>query len=138
MIKQNAIDQLKEDEGFRTHLYKCSAGKQTIGYGWNIEDIGISEDCAEYVLERLVDICVIDLYDTFDWFENMPDPVQEVLINMCYNLGINRLKGFKKALAAFNKRDWQTAADEMKDSRWFRQVGKRAQRLVNIVEKIND
>lgn len=138
MRRSGIIEQLKKDEGFSQYLYDCPAGKKTIGYGWNVEDIGISHDCAEYVLERLVDDCTEDLYYSFPWFKNMPDQVQEVLVNMCYNLGINRLKLFKKALAAFSKRDWQAAAVEMKDSRWFGQVGKRAQRLVSIIEQIND
>jgi len=137
MIKQNIIEQLKKDEGFRTHLYKCSAGKKTFGYGWNVEDVGINRECAEYVLGKMVDTCILELYDSFKWFKNMPDQVQEVLVNMCYNLGINRLKLFRKALTAFQNRDWQTAASEMEDSHWFFQVGIRAERLVSIVRKLD-
>lgn len=133
LTKQNVLEQLKIDEGFRSEVYQCSEGKNTIGYGLNLDDVGMAEPIAAFALGYHVDKCVQELYENFKWFEEMPDRVQGVLINMCYNIGLSRLKGFKKALAAFEAGDFQTAAAEMKDSRWYRQVGPRAQRLVRIV-----
>ena len=56
---------------------------------------------------------------------------QEVIVNMCFNMGAPRLSGFKKFIAGVNAGDWKTAAVEMMDSRWARQVGDRAVRLKN-------
>ena len=50
---------------------------------------------------------------------------------MCFNMGAPRLSGFKKFIAGVNSGDWNTAAVEMMDSRWARQVGDRAIRLKN-------
>lgn len=134
MISQKAIiEQLKIDELFREKLYKCPAGKWTIGYGWNIEDTGISEGIAEIILYRQVEQCEAELYENFKWFPDLPDRIQEALVNMCFNLGISRLKTFKNMISAFERHDYENAALEMRDSKWYRQVGERAKRLVRIV-----
>jgi lysozyme len=130
---QNVIDQLKQDEGFRDKPYRCTENKLTIGYGWNIEDTGITEQQAEMILVDQVIKCDKELRDNFKWFPDLPERMQEVLVNMCFNMGISRLKGFKKTLKAFEDKCYLTAAAEMRESKWYNQVGPRAQRLVRIV-----
>jgi lysozyme len=63
------------------------------------------------------------------WWRGLNDTRQRVLANMCFNLGYPRLSKFKKFLAAAKDQDWETAADEMMDSKWATQVGDRAVRL---------
>ena len=79
--------------------------------------------------------CVI-LYGE-PYFEDFPDEVQEILVNMMFNMGRPRLSKFKKMNAALKKEDWIEAAKEGRDSRWHKQVTKRAERLMTRLENIS-
>jgi lysozyme len=70
--------------------------------------------------------CTI-LYDNFD---ELPEEVQRIIANMMFNMGRPRLSKFKGMKRGVDARDWNSAADEMVDSAWYRQVTKRADRLV--------
>ena len=70
------------------------------------------------------------------YFEDFPDEVQEILVNMMFNLGRPRLSKFKKMNAALKKEDWKEAAKEGRDSRWYRQVTNRAERLMTTLENV--
>ena len=126
---------LKIDEGFRAKPYKCSAGKLTIGYGRNIEDVGISEDEALYLLNNDISYCYNKLYAVYPWFKELDGARQYVLVNMCYNIGITRLSGFKRMLKSLQFNDFETAASEMLNSKWAAQVPNRAARLAEIMKK---
>ncbi len=128
---------IKKHEGLRLRPYKCSAGKLTIGYGRNIEDIGITDEEAEYLLMNDISRVEQELFSNFEWFEGLPSQAQSVMVNMCFNLGIARLKGFRKFLAAMEAGAWQNAAREMMDSRWANQVPVRARELRDIVLSLN-
>ena len=132
MDKQALLDQLKRDEGLRLKPYKCTAGKLTIGFGRNLEDVGISEQEAELMLMEDIRNVAIELADN-RIYEKLDDARQTVLANMAFNLGMSRLGKFKKMWAALSRQDYQKAADEMMDSRWARQVGVRAKRLEAIM-----
>lgn len=121
--------QLVVDEGFRPKPYRCSAGKLTIGIGRNIEDMGIARDEAEYMLHNDIEN-LLSLLWIRQTIEGLDDVRAEVILNMAFNLGSPRLFGFKKMRAALESRDFERAADEMKDSAWYSQVGSRAVRLV--------
>ena len=121
------IEQLKMHEGFRSKPYKCTAGKLTIGYGRNIEDVGISKEEAELLLQSDIVNCV-GLLASNNLLYGASDR-DDVLVNMCFNLGINRLLKFKKMIAAYKAGDYELAAKEMLDSKWARQVPNRAKEL---------
>ena len=70
-----------------------------------------------------------------EWWNDLPEDLQRVMANMCFNLGITRLLKFKKFLAAMEDKEWDKAAVEMMDSRWATQVGARATRLKDRVLK---
>jgi lysozyme len=132
-------EQLKRHEGavekYGYHFpYKCPAGKLTIGYGRNIEERGISEDEAEYLLNNDIKLSEGELSKALPWFGNLSPVRQAVLINMHFNIGLARLKGFVKSLAAIERGEYKTAAAEMLDSKWARQVGKRADELAKQME----
>lgn len=129
LIPAQTIDQIKLDEGFRSKPYQCTAGKITIGYGRNIEDNGITKSEAESLLLNDVKAAQIELLNTFDWFTELNGARQGVLINMAFNLGLPRLKKFKKMLSALSESDYHEASKQMLDSRWAVQVGERANRL---------
>lgn len=129
------VETLKKHEGFSGKLYRCPEGKLTIGYGFNLEAIEMPEHVAEYWLEYIALELHTKLRKEFSWFLWESDGVQNVLIDMAYNLGLEGLKGFKKMLAAIEAQDYRTAAIEMLDSKWAEQVGQRAIDLSKIMEE---
>ena len=75
-------------------------------------------------------IAIADFRVIFSDWETIPAEVQEIIINMLFNLGRNRLLKFKKFIEAVYAKEWDRAADEMQNSRWYTQVGNRSKRLV--------
>ena len=133
MNREQVIEELKRDEGVVLTLYQCSAGKNTIGVGRNLDDRGITDDESDYLLSNDIDICIEELTNAFPWFVDLSDTRQRVMVNMCFNLGLSRLMGFKNFLAAMEAGDWETAGVEMLDSKWAVQVGPRSTRLKDLV-----
>jgi len=133
MNRDLLITELKRDEGVKLKAYQDTVGIWTIGIGRNLQDVGVSMDEAEYMLANDIDVAVGELQRTFGWFEGLSDARQRVCVNMCFNLGLSRLLGFKKFLAAMAIGDWKTAGVEMLDSKWSRQVGVRSTRLKDLL-----
>lgn len=127
------VELLKRHEGIKLFPYKCTAGKLTIGYGRNIEDTGISEEEAEFMLQADIDRCISELVDKTDYFVSLCEPRQTVLINMVFNLGWTRFCRFRKMVKAIKDGDYERASVEMLDSRWADQVGGRAKELSAIM-----
>ena len=128
------IDQLIRHEGIRLKPYKCPAGKLTIGIGRNIEDNGITEAEAIILLMNDIGRCQWEVDTAFPWSVKLDKPRYNVLVNMCFNMGISRLSSFRKMLAALKERDYNEASIEGLDSRWAKQVGKRAVELMQIIK----
>jgi len=122
-------EQLRRDEGFRTHPYTDTKGKLTIGYGRNLTGKGISLIEAEYLLGNDVPETKQILIARLPWFVALDDSRQGVLQNMGFNLGFEELEKFPRLLMACAQGDWNAAADEMKNSLWYKEVGDRAVRL---------
>ena len=123
--------QLTRHEGIRLKPYHDSVGKLTLGIGRNIEDIGISEEEALILLRNDILRVSKDLTDHIEWWSSLDEPRRLVLMNMAFNIGITRLLLFHKMLTALQSGDYQKAANEMKDSEWYRQIGSRALELEN-------
>lgn len=121
--------ELMRDEGVRLKPYRCTAGKLTIGVGRNIEDNGISNEEAAFLLANDLKSCERDLDALLPSWRNLSDARQRVLLNMMFNMGRSRLSGFTKFLACLKMNDFTGAADQMMDSLWAKQVGQRATRL---------
>jgi lysozyme len=123
------IEQLIDEEDLRLRLYRCPAGKWTIGIGRNIEDNGIRWSEALFMVQNDVNEALADL-QTFPWFKAL-DPVRAwTLVSVRFNLGPARFRGFKRMLLALADGNHASAADELQDSDWFRQVGQRGPKLV--------
>ncbi|MCK5615254.1 glycoside hydrolase family protein, partial [Candidatus Pacearchaeota archaeon] len=120
---------------YRQFPYKCSAGKLTIGIGRNIEERGISEDEAKYLLHNDIEICKAELNLLFPIVKALNSARYNVLINLCFNIGIKRTSGFKKMWAALSVGDYDEAARQMLDSKWAGQVGPRAIELSKIMSE---
>ena len=125
---------IKKHEGLRLKPYKCTAGKLTIGYGRNIEDNGITESEAEMLLNNDIQNCYSECSKLTCW-NKLNEARQAVLVDMCFNLGISRLKGFKKMLAALEVGAYYRASAEMLDSKWAKDVKTRATKLAAIIKK---
>ncbi len=125
--------QLIEHEGLRLKPYRCPAGKLTIGIGRNLDDRGISEQEAAVLCRNDIDGAERDLDRNVPWWRELSAVRQMALVDMCLNLGWPRLSGFKRMLAALERTDYETAADEMLDSKWARQVGVRAVRIADMI-----
>lgn len=128
-----AAQLIKKHEGLRLKPYKCTAGKLTIGYGRNLDDNGITGSEAEALLYNDIQNCYAECVK-FPFWNTLNEARQTVLLDMCYNLGISRLKGFKKMLAALGRGEYETASKEMLDSKWAFDVKKRATELAEIMK----
>lgn len=130
----NLLDLVKRHEGLRLKPYLCTADKLSIGFGRNLDDMGISEDEATYLLQTDIDRCYSEL-SVFTWFHELDQIRQEALISMLFNLGLPRFLTFKKMIARLKEKRYSEAANEMIRSRWALQVGERANELAYMVER---
>ena len=116
-------------------MYRCSEGKLTIGVGRCIDEnggIGLSEEEIDYLLDADIVRCLREL-STFEWFSNLDEVRQDAMVSICLNLGLTKLRGFKKALTAMRYNLYEEAANEFLDSRWHDQVGYRAKELAEMI-----
>lgn len=125
--------QLKKHEGFRPTIYKDTVGKWTIGYGRNLSDGGITIDEASVLLENDMGKAITAAEGIFDNFDTLNDQRKAVVANMAFNIGAGGLRQFVKFIKAVNDGDFNTAAVEMLNSRWAKQVGIRAIELADIM-----
>lgn len=125
------VEQLIEHEGMELMPYRCTAEKLTIGVGRNIEDRGISEDEARYLLANDIAIVEEEILKRQPMVATLDSVRQRVLVDMAFNLGMPTLMKFQNMWDAIEEEDWDEAAAQMLDSRWARQVGRRAERLAD-------
>ena len=143
---QQLREQLKIDEGVKYEIYLDHLGYPTFGIGHLIveadEEHGkpvgtpITEERVNAVFDSDVAIYISEAKKVFPNLETLPSEAQEVIVNMTFNMGAPRLSKFKKFIAGVNAGDWNTAAVEMMDSRWARQVGNRAVRLRDRIQAL--
>ena len=139
-------EEISKDEGIKFETYRCSLGHLTGGIGhliteWD-EEIYSGPVGTAIPTEQVNDWFAKDIETTikdcnllFSQFDNLPDDIQHVLANMCFQLGRPRLSKFKNMIAAVEDLDWHRMADEMENSRWFKQTPNRAKRLIAIVDR---
>lgn len=127
--------QLIVDEGKRNRMYLDTAvpPRWTAGVGRNLTDRDFSEDEIALMLKNDIAIVERELDKQLPWWRKMNDARQNCLANMAFNLGVPRLLGFKRALAAMQAERWVSASDELLDSTWSRQVGRRAIRIASVI-----
>lgn len=135
-LLQKVKDQLLRHEGLRLTPYRCTAGKLTIGIGRNLDDCGISQKEAYVLLENDILNCEKQLLDEIpDIYNGLDEVRKSVLLNMCFNLGISALQGFKTTLSYIRSGDYERAANGMLASKWAKQVGRRAIELSELMRK---
>ena len=145
--RERVRDQLKIDEGVVYEVYLDHLGLPTCGIGHLVvegdlehgEPVGfpVGEDRVNTLFnidfQTMIKECEA-LYE--DNWNTYPEEVQEVLVNMMFNMGRSRMAGFKNFRKALDEGDWKTSAVEGRDSRWYDQVGARAERLMSRLEKV--
>lgn len=131
------LEKLKEilikHEGSEQYAYEDSLGYITVGIGRCLDrrkGKGLSKREQLYLLQNDIDDCKRQL-DPFVWYQNLDDVRKCVMIELCFNLGIHGLMGFKKMIAAIKKNDFETAMMELLDSKWATQVGKERQKNIS-------
>jgi lysozyme len=139
-------EQLKIDEGVKYEIYKDHLGYDTFGIGHLIvkedEEFGkpvgtkVSEDRVNAVFTRDVLKMISEAKILFPKFDTLPEEAQQVITNMIFNMGRPRLSNFKKFISFINESKWVEASNEMLNSTWAKQVGKRAQRLSDKIKSI--
>ncbi len=144
------IDQLRreldEDEGCVYEIYLDHLGYPTFGighlvtkhdeeYGWSVgTDVDVER--VREVFEEDVQTVLSDCKKLYHNFYDLPEEVQLIIANMMFNMGYTRLSKFKNMKLSVDARNWDVAADEMVDSKWYYQVPNRAERLVERMRNI--
>ncbi len=146
MIKSNLYDQLKVDEGVVYEIYIDTEGHPTFGVGHLILEsdpeytLGvktpISEDRVNECLRQDVNIALDECEVLYPQWNSLPSEVQEILANMMFNMGLPTLLKFVNMNKAIKGHRWSEAAAQGRDSKWYRQVTSRAERLMQRLEKI--
>lgn len=144
-------EDLMRDEGCRLTPYRDSLGLLTTGVGHCLDTnpltaeqrahIGhdgrshpLTQAQAEWLLDQDIEASLSDLDRALPWWRKMPDDAQRALANMAFNLGIKKLLGFKRTLAALQSSQYANASELMLQSLWATQVKARAVRLANLVK----
>lgn len=144
------IDQLKEtlkvDEGVVYEIYNDHLGYPTFGIGHLVletdaehgQAVGtpVSEERVDECFEKDVESVISDCKKLHDGWDGYPEEVKQIVANMMFNMGLTRLSKFKKHNSALQSGDWKTAAVEGRDSRWYKQVTNRAERLMERLENV--
>ena len=127
------IKQLKIHEGYKPRVYKCTAGVDTIGIGFAIKDLYLSEEVCELILKEKLQLLDDRFVVTFDWYDDAPQEVKNTCINMAYQLGFRGFCKFKKTISHLASRDYISASEEMLISKWAKQTPNRAKELSEII-----
>lgn len=126
----NVSELIQRHEGFRAKPYVDTVGKITIGYGRNLTDIGMSLDEIKYLfnndLQRAYDACAV-----YPWFLSLSEARKAACIDLAFNLG--NIGRFPKFCAAMAVSDYSSAANELVNSAWYKQVGIRGPELVALI-----
>ena len=144
------IDQLRKqliiDEGQVNEIYKDHLGYPTFGIGHLVIEsdpeyglevgVAVSEERVKSVFEEDVQTVIGDCKKLHDGWDGYPQEVKQIVANMMFNMGLTRLSKFKKHNAALQCGDWKEAAVEGRDSRWYKQVTNRAERLMKRLEEV--
>lgn len=146
------VEWLEDFEGYEPVPYLDSVGIETVGIGRNLEVHpfdkeelhDIEANNGEWAHVCAVEWCYSELQGIRQslvigapWVVEQPIDVRLILTDMAYNLGLGGLWNFKKMLKAMKEGDYQTAAEELKDSKYFRQTGRRSEHHYGLLKELS-
>ena len=145
--REAVFEQLKIDEGVVNEIYKDHLGYPTFGVGHLVlesdpefgAEVGtpVSEERVRECFERDLDTAISECVALYgEQFNDWPDEVQQIIVNMMFNMGRTRLGKFNNFRKALEAQDWKQAGIEGRDSRWHKQVTNRAERLMVRLEQV--
>ncbi len=124
-------DRIKRHEGLRFTPYEDSVGVSTVGYGRNLRDVPFSQDEVDLMFDNDLRRA-LGAAESLVAYEQLNVVRRGVLIEMCFQMGLRGVSRFRWFLAAAQREEWQTAYNEMLNSKWARQTPERANELANI------
>ena len=134
MVTLELLNSIRKHEGFRAKVYKDTLDFDTIGYGFAVKDLVLDEDIANIILQRKLEALIRSIEFKFSWYADLPNAVKDVVIEMCYQLGVKGFSKFRKTIKHLENEEWELAADEMLDSKWAVQTPNRAKALSDRVK----
>ena len=135
---KSLIKKIKEHEGYRSTVYQCTEGFDTIGYGFAIKDLKLSEEICDIILAEKLSKLQLDINSKFEWFEDSPEIVKDVVTNMCYQLGLSGFCKFKQTIYYLETEQYEEASLECLDSLWAKQTPNRAKDLSEQLASLAD
>ena len=139
--------QLEIDEGVKYEVYLDHLNKKTFGIGHLVLDkdpeskmeVGdpVSERRVEEAFNKDIQSVIDDCQRLYSNFNSMPEECKQITANMMFNMGLPKMKAFKKMNAAIEDEDYLKASEEMVDSKWYRTVPNRADRLVQRMKMVS-
>ena len=139
-------EEIKDDEGYKNEIYLDHLSLKTLGVGHLIKEtdpeydleVGthIEDERVNELFEQDINVTIDECRKLYYDFDKLPEEAQLIICNMMFNMGRPRLSRFHKMKRAVENRDWKEASNQMKDSKWYRQVTNRADRLCNRMENI--
>lgn len=146
MNRNKLYEEIKADEGEILEVYLDHLGLPTVGIGHLVtqqdEEFGkpprtpITAERSQQLFNRDIENAIKDCEQLYGQWHNWPEEVQLIMVNMCFNLGATRLAKFTEMRFQLSQRNWKQAAAEGRDSKWYRQVTNRAERLMTRLENV--
>ena len=134
----NLKEMIAKHEGYEPRVYKCTNGYDTIGYGFAIKDLYMNKEVADLILDQKIQEMlkrILSDKDWGEWFSEKPQHIQEVLINMIFQIGFSGVKKFRKTIQYMKDDNFLLASEEMLDSKWAKSDSpNRAKELSEIVK----
>ena len=134
----NLKEMIAKHEGYEPRVYKCTNGYDTIGYGFAIKDLYMNKEVADLILDQKIQEMlkrILSDKDWGEWFSEKPQHIQEVLINMIFQIGFSGVKKFRKTIQYIKDDNFLLASEEMLDSKWAKSDSpNRAKELSEIVK----
>ena len=148
MDRERLYEEIKADEGEVLKVYLDHLGYPTIGIGHLVtkqdEEFGkppgtpITAERSRELFDRDIENAIEDCERLYGQWHNWPDEVKYIMVNMCFNLGASRLAHFTQMRFQLSQKNWRQAAAEGRDSKWYRQVTNRAERLMTRLENVSE
>lgn len=127
-------EQLNRQEGRRQFVYPDSKGIPTVGVGRNLRDVGLRQDEIDYLLANDMKEAEEYARKLFPNFDSLSDNRKAVVVNLVFNMGLATFSQFHNTIRLINAGQYADAADALRDSLWYKQVGNRAVELTHLME----